>query len=93
LNDDADIPTNVPESVAPNEALPLTSVKEKTAEEFSPRHLALFTLKTQEINRLTDATTNKVFIDLFLSSLYVCMAIKYNCFCLWKHHVNVLLMQ
>ncbi|CAB4007939.1 uncharacterized protein LOC110246895 [Paramuricea clavata] len=60
LNDDADIHTNVPESVAPNEALPLTSVKEKTADEFSPRHLALFTLKTQEINRLTDATTNKL---------------------------------
>jgi hypothetical protein len=28
---------------------------------------------------------------LFALQLNVCMAIKYNCFCLWKHHVNLLL--
>ncbi|CAB4000487.1 Hypothetical predicted protein [Paramuricea clavata] len=58
LNDNTDIPTNIPERDPPNERS--TSIKEKTAEEFSLRHFALFTLKTQEINRLTDATTNKV---------------------------------
>jgi hypothetical protein len=34
--------------------------EEKAKASFSPRHLALYALKTQEINRLTDTATNGI---------------------------------
>lgn len=59
--DDIEVPLNDPERDLPNEAFPnLVENDPKASESFSPRHLALFALKTQEINRLTDTTTNNI---------------------------------
>ncbi|XP_028418042.1 uncharacterized protein LOC114542794 isoform X2 [Dendronephthya gigantea] len=61
INDD--VGSRIPENDALNrldntiECIPKTP---KTGEAFSKRHLALFALKTQELNQLTDSTTNKV---------------------------------
>lgn len=59
--DDIEVPLNDPESDLPNEAFPIMVENEpKPCVSFCPRHLALFALKTQEINRLTDTTTNNI---------------------------------